>query len=272
MNKKIIITGANGYIGKNLVNFLKKKKFKILFLKSNFLKKKKIYKNYHAFVHLGFELRKDCNIKKQTVILKNVINIAKNNCRKLIFASTTAVGNRNNRKILIKDNYQKAKYLCEKILKKDKSKLKIIILRIFNIIGPGQKKGFFITDLLNKFIHEKEIKILNYLNKRDFVYINDVCEAIYTAINNKSDKLQIFEIGSGKNFSLFNITKKIKNILKSKKKIIKIGKGYNNPKSTKALIYNQKIKWMPKTNITKALNLIIKSYEKKDWYNLPKIK
>ena len=56
MSKKIIITGANGYVGKNLVKFLRKKQFKILKLKSNFLKKK-IHGNYDAFIHLGFELK-----------------------------------------------------------------------------------------------------------------------------------------------------------------------------------------------------------------------
>jgi nucleoside-diphosphate-sugar epimerase len=270
--KKIIITGANGYIGKNLVKLLKKKKFKILVLRSNFLKKKKINKNYHAFVHLGFDLKKDCNIKKQIQILKNVINISKDKCKMLIFTSTAAVGNGKKRKILNTNNYQKAKYICEKILKKDKSNLKIIILRIFNIIGPNQNKGYFITDLIYKFINKKKVQICNYLNRRDFVYIDDVCEAIYSALINYQEKFQIFEIGSGRNFSLLNIAKKIKYILKSKKKIIKKGKKLAKPFNTRALIKNQKLKWIPKTNIKKALNLIIKNNEKKNWNNLSKIK
>jgi nucleoside-diphosphate-sugar epimerase len=271
LSKKIIITGANGYVGKNLVKFLRKKQFKILKLKSNFLKKK-IHGNYDAFIHLGFELKKNCNIKKQVEILKNVISISKNNCEKIIFPSTAAIGIKKNRTIIKANNYSKAKYICEKILKKEKSKIKIIILRIFNIFGPDQRLGFVIPDLISKFIYKREIEISNYLNKRDFIYIDDVCEAIYSAINNKSDKFQIFEIGTGHNFSLLNITKKIKYILKSKKKIIKKGEKFSEPIKTKALLGNQKLKWTPRTNFIKGLNLIIDNYEKKNWDNLPKIK
>jgi len=266
--KKIIITGSNGYIGKKLIIFLKKKKFRILKIKTKSLyKKKKINGKYHAFIHLGFDVKKKCKIKSQVKILKNVIQISKNSCKNLIFTSTAAKGNKKSRRIIKRNNYQKAKYICEEILRKDKSKLKIVILRIFNVIGPDQKLGFFITDLIYKFINKKEVLIANYLNKRDFIYIDDVCNSIYSSLNNKSGKFKIFEIGSGKSFSLLNIAKKIKYILKSNKKIIKKNKKYNFPTETKALINNQKLKWMPKININKALNLIIKSHEKKNWNN-----
>jgi nucleoside-diphosphate-sugar epimerase len=272
LNKKIIITGANGYVGKNFIALLKKKKFKILKIKTtSLINKIKVHGKFNAFIHLGFEIKKNCNIKNQVKILKNVINISKNNCKKLIFTSTAATGPKKKRKIITKNNYQKAKYICEKILKKDKSSVKITILRIFNIIGPNQKLGFLITDLISKFITKKEIEIYNYLNKRDYVYIDDVCRAIYCTLKNKSDKFQIIEVGSGKNLSLLKVAEKIKHLLKSDKKIIK-GNKYKSPIKTKALLKNQKIKWIPKTNIDKALNLIIKNYEKKNWNNLPKVK
>ena len=273
MNKKIIITGANGYVGKNFISILKKKKFKILKIKtSSLINKIKIHGKYNAFIHLGFDIKKNCNIKNQVKILKNVINISHNNCKKLIFTSTAATGPKKNRKIITKNNYQKAKYICEKILRKDKSRVKITILRIFNIIGPNQKLGFLITDLISKFVNKDEIQIYNYLNKRDHVYVDDVCRAIYCTLKNKSDKFQIIEVGSGKNLSLLKIAEKIKYILKSDKKIVKKGNKYKSPIKTKALIKNQKTKWMPRTNIDKALNLIIKNYEKKNWNNLSKVK
>ena len=242
-----------------------------MILLDSLINKIKVHGKFNAFIHLGFEIKKNCNIKNQVKILKNVINISKNNCKKLIFTSTAATGPKKKRKIITKNNYQKAKYICEKILKKDKSSVKITILRIFNIIGPNQKLGFLITDLISKFITKKEIEIYNYLNKRDYVYIDDVCRAIYCTLKNKSDKFQIIEVGSGKNLSLLKVAEKIKHLLKSDKKIIK-GNKYKSPIKTKALLKNQKIKWIPKTNIDKALNLIIKNYEKKNWNNLPKVK
>lgn len=159
--------------------------------------------------------------------------------------------------ILKKNNYQKAKFFCEKILKKEKGHLNIFILRIFNIIGPGQRKGFLIPDLVSKF-SKKKITLNNYKNKRDLIYVDDVCRAIYKCITQKIHKSKIIEIGSGRNFSLLEITKKIKKILKSNKEIVLIGKRYSSPISTKANLDKNKLNWYPKIKLENALKLILK--------------
>ena len=258
MNKRVILTGSSGYLGKKLVSFLIRKNFKVTKIKTKKISElKKINMKYNSFIHLGFDLKKNSNIEKQVEIIKNVLNFSKNNCKNLIFSSTAAVGPKNRRTILRNNNYQKAKFFCEKILKKEKGHLNIFILRIFNIIGPGQKKGFLIPDLVSKF-SKKKIILRNYKNRRDLIYVDDVCRAIYKCITKKTPKSEIIEIGSGRNFSLLEISEKIKKIFKSNKQILLIGKKYNAPISTKAYLDKNKLNWYPKINLENALKLILK--------------
>ena len=272
MRKKIIITGATGYIGTKLVKFLKEKKIEIKKVKTKEIKKyKKINKNYDFFIHLGFDIKKNCKINEQIKIIKDVLYISKKNCKNLIFLSSSAFGPKNKRKIFANNNYQKAKFYCEKILNKEKDKLNITILRVFNIIGPNQKRGFLIPDLISKFIFDKNIYLQSYLNKRDFIHVNDVCRAIYSLIINKNLKSEIFEVGTGRSLSIYNIAKIIKNILKSKKTIIKTSKKFSKPIITKAVLNYKKFKWKPKIKIENAIKDIIRQYEKKNWDNLREI-
>jgi len=258
LNRKVIITGSSGYLGKKLVSFLSNKNFKILKIKTAKINElKKINEKYNSFIHLGFDLKKNCNIEKQINIIENVLAFSKNNCKNLIFASTAAVGPKKKRTVLRKNNYQKAKFLCEKILKKEKGHLNIFILRIFNIIGPNQKKGFLIPDLVSKF-SKKKIWINNYKNKRDLVYVDDVCRAIYRCTTQKTNKSKIIEIGSGQNFTLLEISKKIKKIIDPSKQIITTGKRYSSPISTKAFLDKKKLNWYPRIKLENALKLILK--------------
>ena len=121
MNKKIIITGTSWVCWKKLISPLKKKKFVIKKIKTTNIKKfRNINSKYDTFIHLGFDLGRNCNVNYQKNIIKDVLYISKKNCKNLIFLSTSVIGPKNNRKIILNNNYQKAKYNCEKILNKQK--------------------------------------------------------------------------------------------------------------------------------------------------------
>lgn len=271
MNKKIIITGTSGYVGKNLSLLLKKKKFVIKKIKTTNIKKfRNINSKYDTFIHLGFDLGRNCNVNYQKNIIKDVLYISKKNCKNLIFLSTSVIGPKNNRKIILNNNYQKAKYNCEKILNKQKNNLEITILRVFNIIGPNQKNGYLLPDLISKFSLSENINLKNYLNKRDFIHIDDVCSAIYFLLKKKKNMSGIFEIGSGQSISILEVAKIIKSTLRSKNKIIKNSLSSSIPIKTKAILNYKQFKWKPKIKIKSAIKNIVK-YEKKNWNNLRKI-
>ena len=83
LKNKLLITGYNGYIGKYLINFFKKKKIKYKKLdiekcdNTNF-------KNYSHFIHLQFYIQnKKSNIKKNARNINKVIKV----CEKSLKAS-----------------------------------------------------------------------------------------------------------------------------------------------------------------------------------------
>ena len=97
-------------------------------------------------------------------------------------------------------------------------KIKYISLRLFNVYGTRSRThgayGAALGVFLKQKISKKPLTIVGNGNqKRDFIYVSDVCEAFYKSIKSKKKNL-IFNVGSGstKNCQLsckFNWRKKI---------------------------------------------------------------
>jgi len=79
------------------------------------------------------------------------------------------------------------------------------ILRLFNCFGPGQARGFFISDLVHAFHAKQPLEMTEGMQKRDFLYINDVVRAIEIFIL-RPPIFEIINLSSGKLISLKEIT------------------------------------------------------------------
>lgn len=82
--------------------------------------------------------------------------------------------------------------------------IKFVSLRISNVYGPrhnlnpnGGVWAIFMKKLLNK----EPIKVFGNNQKRDFIYVSDMVDALIMSLDKKSDG-QIFNIGSGEGISL----------------------------------------------------------------------
>src|SRR4030095_14348758 len=84
------------------------------------------------------------------------------------------------------------------------------ILRLFNAYGPGQKPGFLIPTIMGQ-ADKPEIKLGDISSRLDFIYIDDVVEAIVTVLFNSRDpgagnsSVRVFNAGSGTSHSPQNI-------------------------------------------------------------------
>lgn len=174
-----LITGAAGYIGRNLCEYLLKKKYKIIaidnFQSSTFKTIKPLIKK---FKNIKF-IKKDFVNIESNFSVKNIIHLAANscveksiiekesyyqnnvdklkiflekvkylNCTNFIFFSSAAVyQEKENTKIKEKDKtnpksiYGKTKLKGEKIISQfsKKNKIKFTVLRLFNVIGGNLK-------------------------------------------------------------------------------------------------------------------------------------
>jgi UDP-glucose 4-epimerase len=226
-------------------------------------------------VHLGFDFKKTKTfnkLDKNILYIKKIVKLANQFKFKIIFPSTSTYKYKKNKKeyksnkIYSFNNYSLSKINCENYLRQssDKGKKDITILRIFNVYGPYQKKGWLIPDLTHKFLEKKftSLKLKYYNNTRDFIYIEDVCSAICKSFKLKG--LNILDIGSTRDTKIHKIARIIALILKSKKKIFLLEKKSKINSVSKANIKNtvKILGWKPKVKLLDGLTKTMK-YEKK---------
>lgn len=82
---------------------------------------------------------------------------------------------------------------------------KYVILRVFNVYGPGQKETFLVPTILRQILRQKKEKIIlgDIISKRDYVYIDDVTSAFVMLIKEqkKLDQINVYNLSSNKSYS-----------------------------------------------------------------------
>ena len=232
--KIVCIDGFNSYLGQNFYNKYKKN-YKIIKFKSdinnikeleNFINKKKI----SVFIRFAGLSRSNCEKNQKKCYRTNYeankkfVNYLKNKKIKFIFLSTSHVYKSTNKKI--NENFEKKpsniygkyKLKSENYIKKYLKNF--LILRVFNIYGPNQPKGYFFSDIQEKIKNKQEILINN--SYRDFIHVNEVSRFINFSL--KKDLRGILNLGSGKSFNLQKIIMMLSNKLKIPCKITKYNK------------------------------------------------
>jgi nucleoside-diphosphate-sugar epimerase len=281
--KKIIIIGANGFIGDNFC-----KKYKDRF---NILKIGRQYGNLAIeknWQHLPkaevmIQLANFNSIEKSfsspNQVIKNNIDLLLNalaycrkyNCKMIYLSSYVYGGN----PIIPTPEFQTtdgnnpyslSKIISEQLicLYRDYYSVNSVILRPFNVYGYGQSKRFLISNIINCILKKKEIEISDFNISRDYIYIDDILTAIFKSVYVKKKKL-VLNIGSGKSFKIVEVIKIIEGFVK-KKLIIKKTKKIRNPvQKTKARISSAKtyLNWEPKFSLKNGIKKIIE-YEKKN--------
>lgn len=95
-------------------------------------------------------------------------------------------------------------------------------MRLANPFGPFQNphgKVGAVTTFLWKIMHDEDITIFGDGSViRDYIYVDDAIDGIMEIINQKSDK-KVFNLGSGKGYSLREITDTAEAVLQKKASI-----------------------------------------------------
>ena len=232
--KIVCIDGFNSYVGQNFYKTYKRK-YKILKFKSdinninkleNYINKNKI----SVFIRFAGLSRSSCEKNKKKCFRTNYeankkfVNFIKTKKIKFIFLSTSHVYKTSNKKI--DENFEKKptniygkyKLKSENYIRKHLNDF--LILRVFNIFGPNQPKGYFFSDIQKKIKNKQKIFINN--SYRDFIHVKEVSRFLDFSL--KKDLKGIFNLGSGKSFSLHKIIKMISNKLNIPCNLIKSNK------------------------------------------------
>lgn len=141
--------------------------------------------------------------------------------------------------------------------------LPVTTLRLFTPYGMFEKRGRLIPDIMLSIIMNKELKITSAKSTRDFIFIDDVVDAMIKASKTTNINGEIFNIGLGESYSVENIIKISEKISNHKIKTVFLN---NIQKKSKEDVYantdkaRKNLKWKPNYSIEKGLK---KSYH---WY------
>lgn len=275
-----------------------KKKSNFIFIKKDLnndqsfkeIKKKIKNKKINTIIHLAAQAGVRNSIYKPLdYIYDNILAhtkvcefARKENIKKVVYASSSSIYGENknsqsyNEKLPLKrplSFYSATKQSVEQISSFYSKYYKIYFvgLRIFTSYGPYGRPDLSVYKLTHDILNKKKVTLLNYGKiKRDFTYVDDTVSGISLAIkfnfkkNNFKNFHTIFNIGSGKSFSIIQLTKLISQILKIKCKI-KLTKGHPTDMNLTLsdLTLSKKIlKYHPKTSLETGLENFINWYLK----------
>lgn len=224
--KTILLTGGNGFVGKNLKLWLGRLGFKILDVRKGHLdldiKTFSEESNIDIVIHLAGANRPE----NDSEYFSSNIELTQNLCRALvehninspiIFTSSKWAGT--------STQYGESKLKAEQIIQKYSSESKIgsVILRLPNLFGKWSKPNYnsVVSTWCHKVINGAELTISSPENKIDLMYIDDVCKVIFQYLEsfsrNEIKKTTLVTSFQTETIALEDLEKRIKTLHEMRK-------------------------------------------------------
>ena len=291
-NKRVLVTGGNGYLGSFLVKELRNLGANVFIMdrnkSDNFQTITADITDYEAvknaveiskpqFVfHLAATLNRDRNFEAHDSVMEcnyqgtlNVLNALKDiPYENFIFSSSSEIyGNNiapfNESQIpnpvspysLSKTN---AEFLIQTF--SELNSKNYTILRIFNFYGENMPEAFFIPQMMNTLKNNLPFNMTNGEQTRDFLYVADVVQGLLHATKAEAIN-QIMNVCSGKGITLKELVTTFATTIKSKSNINFGALPYRENEIWNMVGDNNKIKsklnFEPKYNLFEGINEVI---------------
>lgn len=136
-------------------------------------------------------------------------------------------------------------------------KLSISTVRLFSPYGYWEDRRRFIPTLILNAIRGQAAELSSPSYVRDFIFIDDVIDAFMHFLTSKKQYNEVFNIGSGKQYTLRQVVDEVQTLSKSKLKVSWNNRSSNQlePAFWKADISKTKkiVKWKPTTSLKQGL-------------------
>jgi CDP-paratose synthetase len=289
---KVLLTGATGYLGSHLARYFLQKGHHLIILKRSFSNIDRITDIFDKLVsfdidkiNLDMVFNKVPNID---IVIHTAVNYGRNKSGVTnVFDSNVQfplellkISINNNVKVFINtDSYfssegVRLKYLEEYILSKRtflewarkyaSNNIKLINMRLEHVYGPNESISKFTSWIVNECrVNATNINLSSGIQKRDFIYIDDVVEA-YEMVVLKSDLLHVeyveIGVGTGVATKVKDFVIEVHTITKSKSKIFFKKKPLRENEIMKSKANNDKLKslgWNAKYTLAEGIAKVI---------------
>jgi UDP-glucose 4-epimerase len=247
-NKRILITGANGYLGTFLHKELEKFNPELYSISKNIENSDKSFKidltddkklnkivqtiNPDIVYHLAANINRDRDQSIYTQMFHDnvqgtmnlLIALEHTDCKQFIFSSSSEIYGDN--KSPFHENqipkpvspYSTTKVLAELYIQDilSSGNISFTIARIFNFYGPGMSESFFISEMIQKLKSGNDFHMTQGEQYRDFLYIDDVVAALILMVQNPNSNREIFNVCSGKGLQIKELALEVEKYFEAK--------------------------------------------------------
>jgi len=202
---KILLTGAAGCVGSHLLTFLQDRKARVTCFAGDIREwqewSRYLDTKWDYLIHLAAipgvrrsfeepEFYYDNNVNGT----HNALTFGRMACERVLYASSSNAyewwGN----------PYAATKKMCEEIARVDGRRFKGMR---FHTVWPGR------DDMLYKKLERGEVSYINANHHRDWIHVDDLCEAIWTIMSNFNDiRERVLDIGTGQAFNVLEMAEK----------------------------------------------------------------
>ena len=222
---RVLVTGASGFVGRRLCKRLAEDFWDVLMhdaSDSDLSVEEPPFENVDWVIHLAAMTFVPESWEKPALYYRvnvmgteNVLELCRRNGCGITFMSTYVYGVPQylpideEHPVLPNSPYNHSKFLAEELCRfyNRVFNIPVVIFRPFNIFGPGQASHFLVPAILDQLLDDlkKEITLMDVEPIRDYVYVDDVIEALVRSIGRKN--FQIYNLGSGTAVSVLELAK-----------------------------------------------------------------
>ena len=224
MVNSILVTGANGFLGRHVVRDLLRRGFKVE-AKSRAdgdVCDVETWKKFPApdcVIHLAGSTFVPDSWDDPSKFLQNntlgtslALDFCRNHKAKFVFFSTYMYSREavmpvsENSKLRPSNPYSLSKFFGENICRfySEHFGVKVVIFRPFNVYGLGQSEKFLIPSIIRQARLSDVIEVQDTKPSRDYVYVEDLLAALNCAITTDIE-LEVMNIGTGRSYSVLEL-------------------------------------------------------------------